>query len=85
MCILNKKQAAELLHISQRTMDYWRVNFGLPTVKIGQTCRFFPEDILNWFSKFRKENTNGTKAVENSIEPQNTYAERNSNVQLQTK
>ena len=52
MCVLTKSQVAQLLKVSPRTIDYWRSNYGLPTVKIGQVCRFHPDLVLDWFDSY---------------------------------
>jgi excisionase family DNA binding protein len=51
---LTKKQVCEVLQISPRTLDLWRSRDGLPTVKIGNVCRFKREVVLEWFMKFQR-------------------------------
>lgn len=54
MEILTKKEVAALLKVSERSIDLWRQRDGLPTVKIGQVCRFYREVVLQWFEKFQQ-------------------------------
>ena len=51
---LIKEQVCKMLQISPRTLDLWRQRDGLPTVKIGNVCRFKREDVLEWFMRFQK-------------------------------
>ncbi len=52
--VMTKDQVQEMLQISERTLDVWRAEHGLPTVKIGNVCRFHRADVLAWFLKFQK-------------------------------
>ncbi|MDO4574976.1 MAG: helix-turn-helix domain-containing protein [Planctomycetia bacterium] len=55
MDILTKKEVAALLRVSERSIDLWRERDGLPTVKIGQVCRFYREAVLRWFEQFQQK------------------------------
>lgn len=51
---VTKREMAETLSISVRTLDLWRRDYSLPTVKLGQVCRFDREAVLRWFTQFRE-------------------------------
>ncbi len=47
--LLNKKQAAEYLNVSQRTLDYFRERGGLPSHTIGgKLVRFDERELEQW-------------------------------------
>ncbi len=47
--LLNKRQAAEYLNISERTLDYFRQRGGLPSHIIGgKLVRFIEEELRDW-------------------------------------
>lgn len=54
MSLLSKRQVCEILQVSVRTLDYWRSNYGLPTLKLGQVCRFDESEVLEWFKQFKQ-------------------------------
>lgn len=50
--LLNKKQVAELLNISVKTLDLWVVqNKGPRHLKIGRLVRFTRSDVENFIQK----------------------------------
>lgn len=55
MSVMTKKEVARLLRVSERTVDTWRKVYGLPTMKLGQVCRFDQGEVLAWFERFRQE------------------------------
>ena len=47
--LLDKKQAAQYLNVSQRTLDYFRERAGLPFHIIGgKLVRFVEEELEQW-------------------------------------
>ena len=46
--ILTKKEVAEKLRVSERTIDNLRKNQGLPYATVGGLIRFTEEDINAW-------------------------------------
>ena len=38
--LITKRQLADLLGWTERTIDNWRVKFGLPCLKVGRTVMF---------------------------------------------
>ena len=55
MEFLTKKDVCALLKISPRTLDLFRARDGLPTVKIGNVCRFRRDAVTEWFLQFQRE------------------------------
>ena len=53
--ILTKKELAELLKVSQRTIDNLRKNQGLPCAVVGRSIRFTEEGIDAWLQKQHQE------------------------------
>lgn len=63
--LLNEKQAAELLSVTVRTMQSWRVTGGGPPyVKLGRAVRYIKSDLEAWILKGKRQNTS-FKGVEN--------------------
>lgn len=54
MSLLSKRQMCEILQVSVRTLDYWRSNYGLPTMKLGQVCRFDEKEVMEWFQQYKE-------------------------------
>lgn len=48
--ILTKKELAEFLKVSEKTIDNLRKN-GLPFFRVGNNIRFDKEKVLNWLEK----------------------------------
>ena len=47
--LLNKREAAEYLNISPRTLDYFRERGGLPSHVVGgKLVRFFESELRDW-------------------------------------
>ena len=47
--LLNKREAAQYLNVSQRTLDYFRERAGLPFHIIGgKLVRFVEEELEQW-------------------------------------
>ena len=59
--LLNKKQAAEYLNVSQRTIDYFRERGNLPSHVIGgKLVRFDARELEQWATG-RTSNTDSNK------------------------
>lgn len=54
MSVITKKQLAEKWGVSERTVDQWRSDHGLPAVKIGNVLRFNEAEVMEWFMRFQK-------------------------------
>lgn len=56
MEILNTKEAACFLKISERTLRRWVLEFGLPYIQIKKRGKllFYKEDIMAWLAKRHK-------------------------------
>lgn len=52
--LLTKDQICKMLQISPRTLDLWRSRYGLPTVKLGNVCRFKRGAVLEFVMQFQK-------------------------------
>ena len=65
--LLNRAEAAELLHCSVRTIDIWKQRDGLPFVKVGHFVRYDPEELERWVKERtqnqRKDENNDTERV----------------------
>ncbi len=59
--LLNKKQIAEFLNISERTVSDLQ-NEGMPTVKLGKRILFDRNDVLVW-AKNRRQRKNHLRMV----------------------
>lgn len=51
--LLTKKEAADLLRISTRTIDYWRDAFALPCVERSGYVRFLMSDLESFVTAHR--------------------------------
>lgn len=51
MEMLNKKQAAKLLNVSVRQIDFLRAKKNLPWVAFGQCVRFDREELEAWVNE----------------------------------
>ena len=57
--LLSRKQAADFLGISPRTMEKWAVVGGGPNfLKIGKKVMFSQQDILTWIDSRKYSHTN---------------------------
>lgn len=61
---LTKKEVADLLKCSVRTVDSLRTNDGLPCVKLGRLVRFSKEQVEAWLAEKQKSSC-GVKSLEN--------------------
>ena len=52
--ILTKREVAEFLRISPRTVDYWREHYGMPCRKMGGVVRFNRAEVERWFQDFKE-------------------------------
>lgn len=48
--LLNKKQIADVLQVSVRTIDNFMTD-GMPYIKVGHQVRFETESVLEYFKK----------------------------------
>lgn len=48
MELLTRKELAEELKVTERTIDIWRASKGLPFIKMGALVRFERERVLEW-------------------------------------
>ena len=46
--LVNKATAAEILDVTEKTLDKWIVEFGLPCVRLGRSVRFSIEALKAW-------------------------------------
>lgn len=54
---LNKKQVAEMLTVTQRTIDYWIAERNFPCVKItGKKRLFSKKKIIEWVNAIETAN-----------------------------
>ncbi len=64
--LLNKKEAAEYLNVSQRTLDYFRERGNLPFHIIGgKLVRFRADELEQWATGRTTNNTDKEKETEN--------------------
>lgn len=57
--LLNKKQVAELLNISVKTLDLWVAQARAPRhIKIGRLVRFKQADVENFIQELSEEKVN---------------------------
>ena len=57
--LLNKKQVAELLNISVKTLDLWVAQARAPRhIKIGRLVRFTQADVENFIQQLSEEKVN---------------------------
>lgn len=50
--LMNKRQVAQMLGKSCRTIDNWRKNYGLPAYKLGHSVYFKRSEVLAFMKKF---------------------------------
>jgi len=56
--LLTETQTAELLGISKRTLQTWRVRDGsIPFIRIGRCVRYRTEDLNSWIDSNRATST----------------------------
>ncbi|WP_295442532.1 helix-turn-helix domain-containing protein [uncultured Thiodictyon sp.] len=62
--LINEKQAAEVLGMSVRTLQAWRVaGGGPPFVKLGVNVRYRPETLSRWIEENTVASTSATAAT----------------------
>lgn len=54
MIIITKKELAKLWGVSERTIDLWKANHGLPFIKLGAVLRFDELEATIWLTKFQQ-------------------------------
>lgn len=63
--MLDKKEAAEFLNVSQRTVDYFRVKGNLPFHIVGgasgKLVRFFESELRDWVTGRNTDNKDSNK------------------------
>lgn len=64
---LTKKEVADLLKCSVRSVDSLRTNDGLPCVKLGRLVRFSREAVQAWLEE-KQKSAPGVKSLENHNE-----------------
>lgn len=58
--LLRQREVAELLHVSTRTLEKWRVSgHGPRFVKVGRGCLYRVEDIESWLATRLRDRTRG--------------------------
>jgi excisionase family DNA binding protein len=56
--LLNTKEAADALGLSERTLERWRVTGGGPRyVKVGRAVRYLLADLIEWVEERRRQST----------------------------
>lgn len=48
--LVNKSEAAELLRVSEKTLDKWITEFDLPCIQFGRSVRFSVEALKEWIA-----------------------------------
>jgi predicted DNA-binding transcriptional regulator AlpA len=46
--LLTKKKVAEIMRVSERSVDNYRKNEGLQSIKVGRLVRFIEEKFYEW-------------------------------------
>ncbi|MBA2116833.1 helix-turn-helix domain-containing protein [Bremerella alba] len=46
--LVNKATAADILQVTEKTLDKWIIEFGLPCVRLGRSIRFSIEALKAW-------------------------------------
>jgi excisionase family DNA binding protein len=49
--LLNRRQLAERLGVTDRTIAEWDLTGKIPAIRIGRTVRYSAGDVLNWLRK----------------------------------
>ena len=61
MQLLTQKRLSQLIDVSERTLERWRVEgSGPPFVKAGRKCLYRVEDIDGWLLASRRSSTSDT-------------------------
>lgn len=56
--LYTKRELAEMLGVSEFTIEYYRKKKGLPFLKMGKkTVKYDIADVREWLRQFRKSNT----------------------------
>lgn len=56
--LLTEKEAAEILNVSIKTMQFWRlVGNGPPFTKLGRLVRYELKELQNFIQQNRRKNT----------------------------
>lgn len=62
---LTRKEVADLLKCSVRSVDSLRKNYGLPCVKLNRLVRFSREAVEAWLEE-KQKSAPGVKSLENN-------------------
>ena len=57
--LLEPREAARMLRISERTLSTYTRNGTLPVVRIGRSVRFSPEALRRWIAAQMEGDANG--------------------------
>lgn len=49
--LLKRRQLAESLGVTERTVAEWDLTGKIPAIRIGRTVRYSAEDVLAWLRK----------------------------------
>ncbi len=49
--LLNRRQLAERLGVTDRTIAEWDLTGKIPAIRIGRTVRYSADDVLNWLRR----------------------------------
>lgn len=74
--LLNKKEAAKLLHVSVRTIDTLRQTKNLPSHEIGGQIRFSEDELEAWL--FGRDN--GKRVADDNDDANGVAAGKGANV-----
>lgn len=53
--LISKAELAKHLGVSQRTLDYWRTDLGLPCLKVRRRVFFNLHEVLEHLGKYRDQ------------------------------
>ena len=54
--LITKRQLADLVGTTERTIDNWRRDFDLPCLKVGHTVKFRYGQVVRHLEKLAREN-----------------------------
>ncbi len=64
LVLLDQKQAAQLLGVSPKTMEAWRVRgFGPKFIKVGRLCRYLESSLLDFVHDQERRSTSETETA----------------------
>ena len=50
--LMNKRQVADMLGKTERTIDNWRNDYGLPAYKLGNSVFFKRAEVMEFMKRF---------------------------------